>query len=93
MFAGLSKYILLVLLLLGQSSLLAHELDLDAHQSNDSCEVCLLHSALDDAPVSSTSTLLFAAHHSHAFTSLTSALTNRASRHFQSRAPPIPTFV
>ena len=93
MFAGISKFILIALLLLGQASLVAHELDLDAHQSSDVCEVCLLHSALDDAPLSSTILHLFTANDSHysIFSSL--VLTNRATRYFHARAPPIPTFV
>ena len=93
MFAGISKFILIALLLLGQASLMAHELDLDAHQSNDACEVCLLHSALDDGQASGTLPPLFAANDSQdsIFSSL--ALINRAPRYFHARAPPIFTFV
>jgi hypothetical protein len=93
MFTSISKFILLTLLLLSQGSVLAHELDLDAHQSNDTCEVCLLHSALDDAQASGTISPLFAANNSPISRFFTPALNNKAPRHFHARAPPIPTFV
>ena len=93
MSARISKFILIALLLLGQASLMAHELDLDAHQSNDACEVCLLHSALDDGQASGTTPPLFAANGSPVFRFFTSALINKAPRHFHARAPPSPTFV
>ena len=93
MFAGISKFILIALLLLGQASVIAHELDLDAHQSSDTCEVCLLHSALDDGQASDTITPLFAANDSSVSRFSTLAPITRVPRHFHARAPPIPTFV
>jgi len=93
MFPGVSKFILITLLLLTQGSLMAHELDLDAHQSSDTCEFCLLYSALDDTPASGTVFHLSAAHHPHDSTDMVFALINRAARYFHARAPPIPAFV
>ena len=93
MFAGISKFILIALLLLGQASLMAHELDLDAHQSNDACEVCLLHSALDDGQASGAITFLLATNDSQVSNFFTPALINKAPRYFHARAPPIFTFV
>lgn len=93
MFTRISKSILIALLLLGQASLMAHELDLDAHQSNDACEVCLLHSALDDGQASGTIPPLFVANDSPNTILSSLALINSAPRHFQARAPPSPTFV
>lgn len=93
MFAGISKTILIVLLLLCQGSVLAHELDLDAHQSSDTCEICLLHSALDDALISSVAFHFSAAHHLQDSSYPILALSNRAPRYFHARAPPIFTFV
>ena len=93
MFARISKFILIALLLLGQASLVAHELDLDAHQSSDACEVCLLHSALDDAQASGTPPPLFAVNDSPVSRFFTFALINKAPRYFHARAPPIFTFV
>lgn len=93
MFTGISKYILIALLLLGQGSVLAHELDLEAHQTGDSCESCLLHSALGDAQASTATISFFAANYFQTITLLPSPLINRAFNCFQSRAPPQPTFV
>jgi hypothetical protein len=88
MFAGISKYILIILILLGQGSVLAHELDLDAHQSNDTCTVCLLHSALDDTQVSASLCLWNSATHSQAPSILSLSLPHTAVSHSQARAPP-----
>ena len=93
MFAGISKFILIALLLLSQASLVAHELDLDAHQSNDACEVCLLHSALDDGQASGTIPPLFVANDSPNTILSSLALINSAPSYFHARAPPSPTFV
>lgn len=91
MFAGITKTILILLLLLGQGSALAHELDQDAHQANDSCKVCLLHSALDHSQVSADLVIWLPASSAEDSIPPALSLTARLNRHFQARAPPSAT--
>lgn len=93
MFTGISKYLLLILLLLGQGSVLAHELDLDAHQANDTCEVCLLHSALDHSQVSATICIWNPASHAQDSVTPSLPLTLDTYKLFRARAPPQSTTV
>jgi hypothetical protein len=85
---GLSKLILIIALLLAQASVLAHELDLAAHQTGDACEVCLLHSGLDTAQGSAPINLPVGAPCSLDLVCLTTPLINRTATPFQPRAPP-----
>ena len=45
----LANCTLALVLLLGQVFLLEHQLDFDAHQSGEACQVCLVSSPTDDA--------------------------------------------
>jgi hypothetical protein len=89
MFPTLSKFILIALLLLGQASSMAHELDLDAHQGNDICQVCLLHSAQDDTQPAAAFNIAVNAPDYAPQVFLPTALSSRTFGHFQSRAPPL----
>ena len=87
MFAGISKLMLIALLLLGQASVMAHELDLEAHQTGETCEDCLLHSPPGDDQAASTGHPLVAGDYSRHFIVLPSPSSISAFNRFQPRAP------
>lgn len=76
-------------LLLSQSGLLLHELDVEHYGTAHAvCEICLSSNGLDGSLDTSQPAVLSAAYWNANRPQLTSTFSSRPSAHYQSRAPP-----
>ncbi len=82
------RLLLIATLLLGQTALLAHQLDLDAHPVDGHCEVCLQANALDHTAASATFDLGISVNATEPAPTLRIDVLSPAPCGYQSRGPP-----
>ena len=84
----LTYWLLAALLVIGQTVLLVHRSDIDAHAHGERCTVCVLVHGLDHA-VSSHFEVPFSGLETPTFVATSATTSNRqANNHYPARAPP-----